>query len=1070
MALLRHDNDTSEDLLGEYIDFQKKHAFWKFVFNYGPVSIPIPELREKIEFKIIQEFFIRSYSLPEEFKFANYTCLVLKEYIIGLVEVRPISWLFLSTCVALNYGKIAIIDPKYQYALCRSYLERQEKTYESQACPEYLLRYVLLCSALMALYFFFVFIASEIYIRRLIDKILDVEEVLQLIEAEENIEETNLVHQNKDGTASTVPGDTDLENSHTVDVADQLQNNKVVHHRRHLYFKCLERIMEIELEFHQNSARRESSHPVDVNHPESANASKPNSSRFFFAKALLSQLSLSAPHPPSSSPSLNDSARLGNLPDTASIDDEEKSRNSARRNSINRSRLANSQVYRDSLIRMQTRGINFEDSVEDKQDSISVSESESPQDGTAQNFPRSRNNSYVSTETAHHDTIAALLGQNNSMQSVEEIKMVLQKQVQERQKHLSIRPTGREADAVSGSDANLNGKEETSINPSAASYQRCGGDDNDPDSYLKEASSSNTNQPPDRHHVSFDVKAERTDIKHNFRHSLKWKKHLFSSSPTSSKGAVKDRNHVSAANDPSADQEPDTDSIDRKSRKSHRIKRAYSLEYFDMHQSLEQYQEQSRKKKESENSCSAACFQRMTMKRGEDFMSFSQSLWFAGRWLLLRVLEILLSSKEESEELAGDIRSTEDAYNKIFLFHSPTLYYLIVELALLLQCVYIALWATNFVVIVTISDHPILWQFLLLLPLPLNFFVLKQIIFTSSMLKAVVRLDKGIANKICEEAVDVRNVTQRLRKAVRRNLISQHPNAHERSIFVKKKFEYFCGRNDARKRVDTKRFLEFLHSLKLFLTDESVSKIFSIIDFDNDGWISWNDLHPILFPELQKRKLTILSRKSVTASGRLSFEYSREGESGDNEGEHVDDGGVQMSTFTNPAAMEPKFYLNKIFRRSMAPQMGTTIADDNEEFDSEKGLYLDEDEDESERVPAAEQLYLSSDDDSDADNDDDNDQSKTSEPSRTGTDSFRLQLPAHPSLPRDTATANNLEPSSHRRVSFSSDTHFDPVDAATASQLESKEQYDRDDHPAGASLVLVERKSSVMQDQLFYDV
>jgi hypothetical protein len=249
-----------------------------------------------------------------------------------------------------------------------------------------------------------------------------------------------------------------------------------------------------------------------------------------------------------------------------------------------------------------------------------------------------------------------------------------------------------------------------------------------------------------------------------------------------------------------------------------------------------------------------------------------------------------------------------------------------------------------------------------------------------------------------------------------------------------------------------------------------VSKIFSIIDFDNDGWISWNDLHPILFPELQKRKLTILSRKSVTASGRLSFEYSREGESGDNEGEHVDDGGVQMSTFTNPAAMEPKFYLNKIFRRSMAPQMGTTIADDNEEFDSEKGLYLDEDEDESERVPAAEQLYLSSDDDSDADNDDDNDQSKTSEPSRTGTDSFRLQLPAHPSLPRDTATANNLEPSSHRRVSFSSDTHFDPVDAATASQLESKEQYDRDDHPAGASLVLVERKSSAMQDQLFYDV
>lgn len=120
-TLLRHDNSSSEQLLLEYLDMQKQGGIMQTLFNYGLVSIPVPELREKIEYKIIQEYFVRSYNLPAEFKFANYLCTLLKSFVFSLIEVRPISWFIIAALVVLNYARIKIIDPVYQSAVCEKY-------------------------------------------------------------------------------------------------------------------------------------------------------------------------------------------------------------------------------------------------------------------------------------------------------------------------------------------------------------------------------------------------------------------------------------------------------------------------------------------------------------------------------------------------------------------------------------------------------------------------------------------------------------------------------------------------------------------------------------------------------------------------------------------------------------------------------------------------------------------------------------------------------------------------------------------------------------------------------------
>lgn len=213
-TLLNYDACTNEMLLIEYLHMHEQSPLSMKLFNYGPVSIPIPRLREKIEFKILQYFFIRSYRLPFEFKYANYMCMVLRNYVIALVEVRPITWFLVAVFVALNYARIRVIDPLFQADVCLSYATENHAnilnalegsaafdssdlsstssalhrlgrvlsssvsaTYANHVCEEYTLRVSFVLCGMTTLYLLGVFVASEIYIQKLIDRVLDVEEI-----------------------------------------------------------------------------------------------------------------------------------------------------------------------------------------------------------------------------------------------------------------------------------------------------------------------------------------------------------------------------------------------------------------------------------------------------------------------------------------------------------------------------------------------------------------------------------------------------------------------------------------------------------------------------------------------------------------------------------------------------------------------------------------------------------------------------------------------------------------------------------------------------------------------------
>lgn len=186
----------------------------------------------------------------------------------------------------------------------------------------------------------------------------------------------------------------------------------------------------------------------------------------------------------------------------------------------------------------------------------------------------------------------------------------------------------------------------------------------------------------------------------------------------------------------------------------------------------------------------------------------------------------------------------------IFLWSNADLYYRAIEFSLLLQCVYIALWCTNFAVIAQDSANSVQWELLLLIPVPLNFYLLKLVLNFACVLRSAIVLDEEIAVKICEDAIDERVVTQRLRKMVRASLHDIEPNKANWPLFLSELFSYYIAEN--KEGLAAKPFTLFLHGLKIFLSESSVQKIFKVIDFDQNGCISYPEFFNVVFPELPR--------------------------------------------------------------------------------------------------------------------------------------------------------------------------------------------------------------------------
>ena len=1160
---MQHDSSSSEELIIDYVNLQTSNNIMKYIFNYGPISIPIPELRERIEYKIIQEFFIRNYNLPQEFKFANYICRVLKHYLIDLVEVRPISWIILACFVALNVLRIEFLDKIFAYEVCEQYpaknLHRSSSTahrllsmiyntsssdnsngyngyyfssnnnyndsssssggivhpyagedpaddhhddnyiepYAYHVCQEYLLRYTLMCLFFIVLYVIGVLIASEIYIQRLIDKVLDQEETIEWLQEEEeqrifymnqesNLVDTGLVDINAlpddtvvvDGVkpAATTSGIrnnsnnsgemkrdststdggiggsgagmeyTDIYNNTTTSgvvsttkpvphnptttnatntggvsprrlsanyrmASLRARNNSVddfletgalppppvhgtaalrrltINHRmasskgsdlssfmaaataagnsnnahntgttvaHHPGSDAIAHAHTVLQRRRLNSAGSTGSLRSDIDtstttagggsgsgiHTHTRPTSLPTTQ--YQQSQLQSQLSLDMETPTVGlqnvrrlalqhragslrSETEGDSGNiLGNVPSTLGNFPHNNTNNHTINSPVppRRRLMAN---YRTGSLRSdisESRGSSGNGGNQEKTDLVNTSKNRrflylrclerimhvefDFHANEAKHMSHADESNGASTGDTHsmHGNHTTTSSTSNTLKEVLHSPIVNEKR--EQQQHRSIHRTQslssmHESDAHVHSDMRSNFALMKSLRQEMLQEQENLAQAEAAALAVVEGSQSKKNV------VFFGTGGIFSSITTSTHgggasgstHGTK-ELPLYTSTPTTTAAtttttaavgmkstnptAVLNNSHsepalytgfrpIIARRNSKEEGDLETGGTNIQERYSNHSNEGLEMSNINHNNNKNHITDTTTDNKTQRKRALSLAFQPEHSKIPGGFLSkpnkpqsnkFMQFLSYISYIIYIRFYSAMLGHHigEAHEHKNADIAEMEKDFSKIFLFHNSELYYFMVEFCLLAQCVYLALWATNFVFIALDSYYPILWSIALILPIPLNFIITKQIIFTAAMLKSILTLNKTIADKICENAIDERNIKHRIRKVIRTSLKNLDIVKSEWVQYIQDQFELYIPDDSINNSINIHEFTLFLHSISIFLTDTTVLRIFKVIDINRDNYIDFDNLFPIIFPELMKKQVKIKRSQS----------------------------------------------------------------------------------------------------------------------------------------------------------------------------------------------------------------
>ncbi len=923
-TLLSHDNCTSEQLLVEYIDMHEDGGWRQWLFMNGPMSIPVPELRERIEFKILQEFFIRSYNLPYEFKFATYMCRVLKDYVIALVEVRPISWMSLAALIGINYMRIKLIDPIFEADVCNKFPAdidhdsgsssshrfltsvfmlgtstngTSTSDYGHRVCNEYTLRYTFFCEWLIFFYLLSVLIASEIYLSRLIGKVLDREEMIEWIEEEEEVAQEEarkrsntlipieknstqddpddapqpstssrpfqtmgLVHQNSNGLESSIPiSDTLVQHLSPSERIATFRKEAVK--RRSNSYDTGTGIFEEGVTIDRTTSMRRSNSYDGVGNDAIGNKS---SNDVEMVKSLNPASLFHGPFRRENS-AISDSVAGGH---TGSLGENSHDAGHQGRGQIN-TQDGRRQLYFRCLERIMRVEMDFhqQEASDIRRGSITGPEESKVKHATV--FTNDAN-THVKPNGSTRNRSATLSGPSSVVNTP-------------RSGHIAdfVSSTGNGDRSSVNMMSNLNHLQmknlQDAIRQNKHHLHPEIGEDHLHDKHSPPGDTNGSSILSSFYHAIPTTPNTHND--HHRKHST-IKEDFSMVNPTSRLFNNHDTHHTTRRTShpanklPIIDPQPeDSIKISAPPRIAETRQRGYSVHFFSTDE-----EEESKFARESE----AEHHSPPSMGRQSSVVSaiLEEKVDYC-KVLLTKVMSVSKvvghhlfdsimghhgSHHDHGLKPTEDIKELQKDFASIFVFHSAELYYYFVEMALLIQCLYIALWSTNLIVIAMDSYYPILWEVALVVPLPLNFFILKSIIFTSCTLRSIVTLDQRIASQICEKAEDERNVNMRLRRILRTALRKLNISRHDWDKLLKEKYDLCSSPYDG--LMNQQQFKMFLHSLQIFLTDESLKNLFTVLDSDYDGKLMWEGLFPIIFPELQKYTIQIKKKRSRSNDGK----------------------------------------------------------------------------------------------------------------------------------------------------------------------------------------------------------
>jgi hypothetical protein len=184
--------------------------------------------------------------------------------------------------------------------------------------------------------------------------------------------------------------------------------------------------------------------------------------------------------------------------------------------------------------------------------------------------------------------------------------------------------------------------------------------------------------------------------------------------------------------------------------------------------------------------------------------------------------------------------------NELFFLHSPALYFKAVELAMLLQNFYIAMWATNLAYFAGNNRYKVSWEGAMILWMMMNYYLLRRVLLLSCYIHSLYRLDEGIADYIVEQSAEEEAAMAHLSSIIFTELRRAKVPARMWRRHLTELFNNIDRRNTG--SLNRTQFRSFLVESGVYASQVKVDFWFTRLDERKLHQILYKDLFKRLFP------------------------------------------------------------------------------------------------------------------------------------------------------------------------------------------------------------------------------
>jgi hypothetical protein len=197
----------------------------------------------------------------------------------------------------------------------------------------------------------------------------------------------------------------------------------------------------------------------------------------------------------------------------------------------------------------------------------------------------------------------------------------------------------------------------------------------------------------------------------------------------------------------------------------------------------------------------------------------------------------------QSENL--NMKLSEDL-SDIYFFENPDLYFKAVEYAIMLNSLYLSLWACNFISVVQSNfDNAWIYQIFMLVPLLFVLPLLGEIVKVSSLLEAIADLDIDVIGAVLEEMEEKNSLVLELRQKILSRIVGE---MDDKKQIVKRLFQEID--TDKNGLISMLEMRQMLRALTLHYSDAKFLRLYNAIDDDLNGSINELELTLLIFPDM----------------------------------------------------------------------------------------------------------------------------------------------------------------------------------------------------------------------------